>query len=172
MKDTPFVTIKCTLDEEGKPESAAFQVNKQCMEMVAEGVITPSENLGNVKVHDTFTAIVEGKESKEIDNNFFLNNVPIVGRNFDRFSSNFPRLNREPLELQTREKLKEQLMKVGKCGWTFKEALADFHLLLFLCDFMDISTDMVVICKAIHNEEVALEEGYQLIIRSVAGIDM
>lgn len=172
VKDTPFVTIKCTLNEEGKPESAAFQVNKQCMEMVAEGVIVESENLGNVSVNNTFTAIVEGKESTEIDNNFFLNNVSIVGLKFDRFSSNFPRLNRSPMELQTRENLKEELMKVGKAGWTFKQVLADFHLLVYLSEFMDMSTDMVVICNAIINEEVVLEEGYQLIIRSIAGIDM
>ena len=142
------------------------------MEMVAEGVIAASENMGNVTVHDTFTAIVEGKESKEVDNNFFLNNVPIVGYEFERFSSNFSRMNRAPLEVQTREELKEQLLKVGKSGWTFKQVLADFHLLLFLCNFMDISTDMAVICNAINNDEVELEEGYQLIIRSVAGIDM
>ena len=40
--------------------------------MVAEGVIAASENMGNVTVHDTFTAIVEGKESKEVDNNFYI----------------------------------------------------------------------------------------------------
>jgi hypothetical protein len=36
------------------------------MEMVAEGVITPCKHLGHVAVNPTFTAIVEGKEAKEV----------------------------------------------------------------------------------------------------------
>jgi nuclear protein localization protein 4 homolog len=134
-------------------------------------VITVGPNLGSVMVNETFTAIVEGKETKEIDNNFFLNNVAIVNHKSDKYISEFPKLNRE-MEVQTRNDLKSQLEKVGKTGWTFKSILTDFQLLLFLCDFMDISSDMVVICNAINNEDVPLEEGYQLIIRSVAGIDM
>lgn len=42
------------------------QVSKQCMEMVAEGVLSPSKNLGCCAVSPTFTAIVEGKEAKEV----------------------------------------------------------------------------------------------------------
>lgn len=172
VEDTPFVTVKCTLDEEGKPESAAYQVSKQCMEMVAEGVISAGENLGCVNVNETFTAIVEGKETREVDNNFFLMNVPIVGQKSDVYVSNFPKMNREPMEMQTREDLKTELMKVGKSGWTFKQVLSDFQLLIFLCEFMDISSDMVVICNAIVGEDEIIEEGYQLMIRSFAGIDM
>ena len=36
------------------------------MEMVAEGVLAPSANLGHCAVNPTFTAIVEGKEAKEV----------------------------------------------------------------------------------------------------------
>jgi hypothetical protein len=36
------------------------------MEMVAEGVIAPCKHLGHVAVNPTFTAIVEGKEAKEV----------------------------------------------------------------------------------------------------------
>lgn len=43
------------------------QVSKQCMEMVAEGVIAPTRNLGHCSVNPTFTAIVEGKPAKEVD---------------------------------------------------------------------------------------------------------
>jgi hypothetical protein len=43
------------------------------MEMVAEGVlqISPS-NLGSCSVHDTFTAVVSGKNVKEVD---FLHHI-------------------------------------------------------------------------------------------------
>jgi len=38
------------------------------MEMVAEGVISVSPNLGFTKVNPSFTAIAEGKETKEVAN--------------------------------------------------------------------------------------------------------
>ena len=45
------------------------------MEMVAEGVIEPSKNLGCVTVNPTFTAIVEGKNTKEVSRTYFDNDV-------------------------------------------------------------------------------------------------
>jgi hypothetical protein len=36
------------------------------MEMVAEGVLRISVNLGSCAVNETFTAIVEGKNAKEV----------------------------------------------------------------------------------------------------------
>jgi nuclear protein localization protein 4 homolog len=36
IEDTNFITVKCTLNEEGKPDAEGYQVNKQCMELVAE----------------------------------------------------------------------------------------------------------------------------------------
>lgn len=162
------------------------------MEMCAEGVLGISENLGCTAVNPTFTVIIEGREAKEIDNNFLLANVAIVKHKSSRYIATFPRLNRK-LEIQTRDDLKTQLLKyffnynntyshssypisyiyrAGKNGWTFKSVLADLQLLLFLCDYMDISSDMGVICDAILSDEIPIQEGYQLIIRSVAGIDM
>lgn len=66
VADTPFVTVKVTLDEKNQSQVEAFQLSKQCMEMVAEGVLAPSVNLGLCDVNNTFTAIVEGKPSKTV----------------------------------------------------------------------------------------------------------
>lgn len=66
IEDTPFVTMKLTIDETNQIMVEAFQVSKQCMEMVAEGVLAPSKNLGHCSVNPTFTAIVEGREAKEV----------------------------------------------------------------------------------------------------------
>ena len=66
VEDTPFVTVKVTIDENGQSTVEAFQMSKQCMEMVAEGVLQPSVNLGSCDVNNTFTAIVEGKPSKTV----------------------------------------------------------------------------------------------------------
>ena len=62
--------------------------------------------------------------------------------------------------------------RAGKGGWTLIDKLADFQLLLYLSNFLDMETDMSNICKSIVHRDIPLDEGYQLIIRSVAGIAM
>ena len=46
------------------------------MEMVAEGVLQVSANLGCCNIHPTFTAVVEGKNAKEVrdfsESHFYL----------------------------------------------------------------------------------------------------
>lgn len=64
--ETPFVTVKVTVDSEGNAHFDAFQVSLQCMEMVAEGVLEISDNPGSCKVLESFTAVVEAKPTKEV----------------------------------------------------------------------------------------------------------
>lgn len=66
IADTPFVTVKVTLNDEGQSVIEAFQVSKQCMEMVAEGVLEISKDLGCCSVNSTFTAVVEGKNADKV----------------------------------------------------------------------------------------------------------
>jgi hypothetical protein len=49
--------------------------------------------------------------------------------------------------------------------------LADFHLLLFLCDYLDVHVDIPQICRSVRDKSEPVNEGYQLLIRSIAGID-
>mmetsp|Transcript_16037 Transcript_16037/g.11565 ORF Transcript_16037/g.11565 Transcript_16037/m.11565 type:complete len:435 (+) Transcript_16037:59-1363(+) len=169
VEDTPFVTVKVTLDENSQTVVEAFQVSKQCMEMVAEGVMRPSSNLGSCSVNDTFTAIVEGKPAKEVDNNFFLTTVPIERFDSQFLTSQFPPSNR--VDIPNTDNLKRQLSKVGQQGWTFTDLLGDFHLLLFISDFFG-TQDMPIICASITNRDEPLSEGYQLLLRSIAGLDL
>lgn len=55
----------------------AYQVSLLCMEMVAEGALELSEELGFLKVNPTFTALVDGKKQDLIDTSYFINPVPI-----------------------------------------------------------------------------------------------
>lgn len=109
IEDTSFVTVKMTVDEEHNVVVEGYQVSKQCMEMVAEGVLELSVHLGNCKVNPTFTAIQEGKPTEEVNNNFFLNNVPIARHESATFVATFPPMNRE--ESPNQEDLKRQLIK-------------------------------------------------------------
>mmetsp|Transcript_29141 Transcript_29141/g.38327 ORF Transcript_29141/g.38327 Transcript_29141/m.38327 type:complete len:447 (+) Transcript_29141:71-1411(+) len=170
VEDTPFVTVKVTLDDEGNSHFDAFQVSKQCMEMAAEGAIEPHDDPGVCAVNETFTALVEAKESNEVDNNLFLCVVPIEQHDSQVLVSQFPPANREGI-VQTNDDLKKQLQKAGTNGWTFIDMLGDFHLLLFLCGFLDIQTDVPRICQSILDKSIPLDEGFNLIIRSLAGLD-
>ena len=89
ITETPFVTVKVTLGDDGNAAVEAFQVSLQCMTMVAEEALEISPNPGFCAVHDTFTAIQEGKESKTIENNFFLTVVPIVQHTSELLVSQF-----------------------------------------------------------------------------------
>ncbi len=42
------------------------------MEMVAEGVLEATANLGSLKVNSTFTAVVEGKNVNEVSTNYYI----------------------------------------------------------------------------------------------------
>jgi hypothetical protein len=66
LNDTSFVTLKVTINEKHEMVSEAYQISKQAMEMVAEGVLQPSINLGMCSVNPTFTAYVEGKPAAEV----------------------------------------------------------------------------------------------------------
>ena len=125
---------------------------------------------GCCAVDPTFTAIVEQRATKEVDTAFFISPVPITSFDSKTLLTTFPKANREGVA-QTRDDLKRQISKAGREGWTLQALMADFHLLLFLCDYFDIHADMPQICHSVRQNDVPIDEGYQLLIRSIAGLD-
>jgi nuclear protein localization family protein 4 len=173
IEPTPFVTVRVTVGDDGNVVVEAFQVSLQCMEMVAEEALDVGPNPGFCYVNETFTAIQEGKASSTVENNFFLTLVPINGYQSDTFVSMFPRVNRAYDDrAQTHDEMRRQLSKSGQSGWTFIDLLSDFALLLYLCKFLDARTDMPKICASVTDREnVPLDDGYKIIISSMAGMD-
>jgi len=170
-RPTPFVTVKVTVGDDGNASFEAFQMSLQCMEMVAESALDVGPQPGFSYVNDTFTLIQEGKESKTAENNFFLTLVPIVQHTSQTFICEFPLANRDHGMPQTKDQMKRQLAKSGKQGWEFIDLLSDFALLLYLCNFLDLKSDMPKICLSVTDREVPLDEGYKIIIASAAGMD-
>ncbi|KAL7529881.1 hypothetical protein ACHAWF_003199, partial [Thalassiosira exigua] len=172
VEPTPFVTVRVTVGDDGNVAVEAFQVSLQCMEMVAEEALDVGPNPGFCYVNETFTAIQEGKPSPTVENNFFLTLVPIHGYQSDAFVSKFPRANRAYDDrAQTHDEMRKQLSKSGQSGWTFVDLLSDFALLLYLCKFLDVKTDLPKICHSVKDREVPLDDGYKIIISSLAGMD-
>lgn len=67
--------------------------------------------------------------------------------------------------------LKQHLQKAKGAGKPLHEALADFHLLLYLSKQanFDLGSDMSMLCDAVANK-YAIPEGYSIIIDSLAGL--
>ena len=172
VEETPFVTIKVAPGKDGTVSVEAFQVSQQCMAMVAEEVLEIGPDPKSCQVNETFTAIQEGKPSKNVENNFFLTVVPIVQHTSETFVAEFPRCNRD-LDDRTpsHDEMKRQLSKSGTAGWTFVDRLADFNLLVYLAQFLDLNADYPKICASIADRTVPLDDGYKLIIKSMAGMD-
>lgn len=172
VDETPFVTVKVAPRPQDKTVSVeAFQVSRQCMAMVAEQALELSADPKVLKVNETFTAIQEGKESPTVENNFFLCVVPIVQHTSAALVCDFPRLNRDVDDrFPSFDEMRRQLQKSGSSGWTFEDRLADFNLLLFLSDHLDVKADFPKICAAIVNKH-PLEDGYKLILKSLAGME-
>jgi len=169
---TPFVSVKVTVGDDGNVSFEAFQVSRQCMEMVAEQALEVGPNPGFCYVNDTFTAIQEGKESKTVENNFFLTVVPIRQHTSEVFVSDFPKANRDMDDrVPSKDEMKRQLGKSGTQGWTYVDVLGDFNLLIYLCQFLDVNADMPKICQSIADRDVPLDDGYKIIISSIAGLD-
>jgi len=172
LEETPFVTIKVGQGKDGNVGVEAFQVSQQCMAMVAEEALEIDTNPGVCQINETFSAIQEGKESKTIDNNFFLTVVPIVQHTSEVFVSQFPRVNRDLDDrMPSKDEMKRQLSKSGTSGWTFTDLLSDFNLLIYMTQFLDINADFPKICQSVTDRDVPLDDGYKIIIASLAGLD-
>jgi len=167
--DSNFVTIKVTMDESRVAQVDAYQTHKLAMSMVAEGALEPSINPAFCKVNPTYTAIVEGRPTTEIDSDLLLTVAAIKQEKSEKFLHRFPITNRQA---QTKEDLKRILDMEGKQGFTLKHLLADFHLLLFLSNFLDVKDDIAPLCEAILDDDKPIQDGTSLLIKSMAGFEM
>jgi len=171
VEETPFVTVTVAPSHDGTVSAEAFQVSQQCMAMVAEEALEVGPDPKVCVVNETFTAIQEGKPSPTVENSFFLTVVPIVQHTSETFVAEFPRANRDLDDrTQSKDEMKKHLQKSGSAGWTFVDRLADFNLLIYLSKFLDVNADFPKICASIADRDVALDDGYQIIIKSLAGL--
>ena len=172
VKETPFCTIVVAPKADGVVSVEAFQVSQQCMAMVAEQALEIGDDPKVCVVNETFTAIQEGKESKTVENSFFVTVVPIAQHTSEMLVADFPRANRDLQEkVPSNDEMRRQLNKAGQSGWTFVDRLADFNLLIYLSQFLDMSADFPKICASIADRSVPLDDGYKLIIKGLAGME-
>jgi len=163
-KDKPFVIAKVTVDKEGQAAYEAYQISDQCLEMYAAGALEAHENPKYCGVSETYSAIVEAREVPFVENQFFLINVA-VQMHTSSLTCGFPHANRDGVE-RSCAALAAHLEDKG--NKPFKERISDFQILIFLSDFLDINAEMPAICQAVANKDIPVEDGYQMIIESLA----
>jgi nuclear protein localization family protein 4 len=145
-----------------------FQVSAQCARLYAEGWFSdePSSAEGLTRLNkEVIVADKVSKDVTEVDNDRFLVTVPILDHD-GSLRCGFPVENRlHPI--QTTEDLADAVKNAGG-GEAYAERLRDFHLLLFLAKHLDLN-DLGVIASAAR-EGTEIQEGYKLIIDSIAGL--
>ncbi|KXZ49382.1 hypothetical protein GPECTOR_21g608 [Gonium pectorale] len=150
----------------------AFQCSDLAVRLVREGWVHPRDpvdgvsRMVNPKEPDAKQPVMlNGKDTDEVDNDFFLCPVRIMDHE-GRLSTSFPVENR--LMPQGKTELREHLKRLGSRPYV--ERLADFHLLLWLAKQPHLDAhDMALLCEAVRSNRPVLE-GYRVIIDSIAGI--
>lgn len=161
-----FVVLLVGVEESGETSFEAYQISDLAVEMYSAGIFEDvgkqRENGG--RIHTTEDVLVEGKDTRKIPTEFFLLNIPIKSmESFLRVS--FPVENRE---LQPQGPGDVRSCVAESEDLTYGKRLADFHLLLFLSSFFDMATDMPGLAGGVRDGKDEVEEGYRLMIDSMA----
>ncbi|KAL0478690.1 nuclear protein localization protein [Acrasis kona] len=163
-----FVTITVFPNEEGQLEFQAFQVSKQCVEMYEKGLLRVDPD--NAEVMKTTKPVqVERKETQEIDSLLLICNVAI--KNYtSKLQVGFPIRNRPSSDhVQNMTKLKQVLL--ARKNQKFVQRVSDFHMLLFLTEFLSLNSDFPPLCDAILRQDNDGAQNFEPLINGYAGLD-
>ncbi|KAK6940897.1 Nuclear pore localization protein Npl4, ubiquitin-like domain [Dillenia turbinata] len=166
LKEWVTAVVKLEVNEDGGADVhfEAFQMSDICVRLYKEGWFEKEiEETCDPKLSRmTKEVVVGGKDTKEVDNDFFL----VVVKIFDHegpLSCTFPIENRN--HVVTMRALKSHLDRVKNLP--FVKRISDFHLLLLLARFLDVSADVPALAECVQTQS-PVPEGYQLLIESLA----
>lgn len=161
---TAVVKLEVNEDEGADVHFEAFQMSDMCVRLLKEGWFDTElredddPKLSRMKKD----VVVGGKDTKEVDNDFFLVVVKILDHQ-GPLASAFPIENRNtPVTMRA---LKNHLDRTKSLP--FVKRISDFHLLLLLARFLDINNDVPALAEHVQTQ-TPVPEGYQLLIESMA----
>eukprot|EP00249_Psilotum_nudum_P008165 c21083_g1_i1 orf=324-1562(-) len=165
--DKGWVTavVKLEVNEEGGADVhfEAFQLSDQCIRLWKDGFFVEDcpdldPKLSRMKKN----VVILGKDTRDVDNDFFLVLVKILDHQ-GPLSCTFPIENRTPAP--TLRALKAHLDRTKSMPYVRR--ISDFHLLLLLAKYFDVSADVPQLAEAVRVQG-PVPEGYQIIIDSLA----
>ncbi|CAI9781138.1 unnamed protein product [Fraxinus pennsylvanica] len=166
LKEWVTAVVKLEVNEDGGADVhfEAFQMSDMCVRLFKEGWFE-KEIQGEIDPklsRMTKDVVVAGKDTREVDNDFFL----VVVKIFDHqgpLSSTFPIENRNvPISMQA---LKTHLDRSKSLP--FVKRISDFHLLLLIARFLDVNADVPALAACVQ-AQATIPEGFQLLIESIA----
>ncbi|KAE8009626.1 hypothetical protein FH972_006054 [Carpinus fangiana] len=166
LKEWVTAVVKLEVNEDGGADVhfEAFQMSDVCVRLFKEGwFVTEIAEDADPKLSKMKKDVMVGvQDTREVDNDFFL----VVVKIFDHqgpVSTTFPIENRNvPVTLRA---LKNHLDRARSLS--FVKRISDFHLLLLLARFLDLSSDVPALAECVQRQS-AVPEGYQLLIESLA----
>lgn len=166
LKEWVTAVVKLKVNENGGADVhfEAFQMSDTCIKLLKEGWFdTDIKDDSDPKLSKMKKDVVVGvKDTKEIDNDFFLVVVKISDHQ-GPLSSTFPIENRNaPVTLRA---LKSHMDRTKNLP--FVKRISDFHLLLLVARFLDLSADVPALAQCV-KAQGPVPEGYQLLIESMA----
>jgi nuclear protein localization family protein 4 len=149
----------------------AYQVSDLCTDMYTKGVIKQPRNPNKSYSRTSEEVLVERKPTQKVDNDFFINTVPIKTHAAPIFSA--PKREAE-FNVENRPTASQNALEVKHILTCHKslpvcEQLRDFHMLLYLSKLLTGLTDMPEICKAVV-EGTDVSEEHVAAIRSLADV--
>ncbi|OVA04385.1 Nuclear pore localization protein NPL4 [Macleaya cordata] len=166
LKEWVTVVVKLEVNEDGGADVhfEAFQMSDICVRFFKEGWFeTDCGEDVDPKLSKMKKDVVVGvKDTKEVDNDFFLVVVKILDHQ-GPLSSTFPIENRNtPVIMRA---LKNHLDRTKNLS--FVKRISDFHLLLLLARYLDVRTDVPALAECVLAQTV-VPEGYKFLIESIA----
>ncbi|KAL1825891.1 hypothetical protein DCAR_0314086 [Daucus carota subsp. sativus] len=166
LKEWVTAVVKLKVNEDGGADVhfEAFQMSDTCIKLFKEGWFeTDIKDGDDPKLSKMKKDVVVGvKDTKEVDNDFFLVVVKISDHQ-GPLSSTFPIENRNaPVTLRA---LKSHLDRTKNLP--FVKRISDFHLLLLVARFLDVNADVPALAQCVQVQG-PVPEGYQLLIESMA----
>ncbi|XP_010520639.1 PREDICTED: NPL4-like protein 1, partial [Tarenaya hassleriana] len=166
LKEWVTAVVKLEVNEDGGADVhfEAFQMSDMCVRLFKEGwfetEIGPDDD---PKISKMKKEVVVGvKDVKEVDNDFFLVVVKILDHQ-GPLSSTFPIENRNTQG--TVRSLRNHLERAKSLP--FVKRISDFHLLLFVAQFLDVASDVPALAECVRLQS-PVPEGYALLIESMA----
>lgn len=178
QRDSPFVVVKVSPDNDGVVQMDAFQLTKTCLDMVADdALLAMNGRPGFCAVRETFHAIVEARTAEVVDTDLLIKRVPILSHT-SVFACEFPRLNRDTMGSSTTGPspgaLKKCFEKKLNDPARLRKALLDFNLLLYLSKMFGGVDTVTEIVHELINEKQSTQpfpEGFLLMIKDAARMD-
>ena len=173
--NSPFIIIRM-LNNEKESAFDAFSLTPQFIEMTAENAILSSDDPGLSAINQSYTVIVEKKESSVVDNDFFIKTLPIFSQS-TYMKCDFPIYNR-PYEFPPNSQALQSILKktIGQSDIVLAKALSDLQLLLYLSNVFVSIEDLKQISYFVSlsftdkGSKALLKEGYKAIIFASAGL--